>query len=425
MIENIPVDPKVTTKDGFMRDTGKIVTACVLAVALFLQTGMVGEATSTKTQQQIDSLKKQQQETQDKLDDTESEKKKLEAAKTKLENYLLELNNQFAQLSAELDDLETQLTDKQEELNITEQDLEEAKAKEEQQYADMKKRIQFMYENGNMDYLTLFLQAGSINDFLNQADYASELVAYDRRMLTEFRETKEQIEATEARLQQEKEELETLQAQVTEKQQEVNDLVQSTGTKINEYTNEIAQAQKLVDQYEGKLESQQNALDSLIAKAKKEEDEAEKKKAAAAASKNSNVQTTTSTGTTNNGAASNVQASDLDMLAAIIYCEAGSEGYDGQLAVGAVVMNRVRSSSYPNSIMGVIYQSGQFSPVASGRFILALSQGSATSSCGRLLKLPAQHRGHQWHCHRQPCFLLNLYGIVFVFNTILIRSLVF
>ena len=51
------------------------------------------------------------------------------------------------------------------------------------------------------------------------------------------------------------------------------------------------------------------------------------------------------------------------------------------LAVGAVVMNRVRSSSYPNSIMGVIYQSGQFSPVASGRFILALSQGSATSSC--------------------------------------------
>lgn len=381
MIENIPVDPKVTTKDGFMRDTGKIVTACVLAVALFLQTGMVGEATSTKTQQQIDSLKKQQQETQDKLDDAESEKKKLEAAKTKLENYLLELNNQFAQLSAELDDLETQLTDKQEELNITEQDLEEAKAKEEQQYADMKKRIQFMYENGNMDYLTLFLQAGSINDFLNQADYASELVAYDRRMLTEFRETKEQIEATEARLQQEKEELETLQAQVTEKQQEVNDLVQSTGTKINEYTNEIDQAQKLVDQYEGKLESQQNALDSLIAKAKKEEDEAEKKKAAAAASKNSNVQTTTSTGTTNNGAASNVQASDLDMLAAIIYCEAGSEGYDGQLAVGAVVMNRVRSSSYPNSIMGVIYQSGQFSPVASGRFILALSQGSATSSC--------------------------------------------
>ena len=364
MIENIPVDPKVTTKDGFMRDTGKIVTACVLAVALFLQTGMVGEATSTKTQQQIDSLKKQQQETQDKLDDTESEKKKLEAAKTKLENYLLELNNQFAQLSAELDDLETQLTDKQEELNITEQDLEEAKAKEEQQYADMKKRIQFMYENGNMDYLTLFLQAGSINDFLNQADYASELVAYDRRMLTEFRETKEQIEATEARLQQEKEELETLQAQVTEKQQEVNDLVQSTGTKINAYTNELAQAQKLVDQYEGKLESQQNALDSLIAKAKKEEDEAEKKKAAAAASKNSNVQTTTSTGTTNNGAASNVQASDLDML-----------------AVGAVVMNRVRSSSYPNSIMGVIYQSGQFSPVASGRFILALSQGSATSSC--------------------------------------------
>ena len=121
-----------------MRETGKIVTAFLLAVALFLQTGMVGEATSTKTQQQINSLKKQQQETQDKLDDATAEKKNLELAKTKLENYLLELNNQFAQLSAELDDLETQLTDKQEELNVTGQELEEAKAKEEQQYADMK-----------------------------------------------------------------------------------------------------------------------------------------------------------------------------------------------------------------------------------------------------------------------------------------------
>ena len=56
-----------------MRDPGIIVTSCVLAVALFLQTGMVGEATGTKTQKQIDNLKKQQQETQDKLDDAESE----------------------------------------------------------------------------------------------------------------------------------------------------------------------------------------------------------------------------------------------------------------------------------------------------------------------------------------------------------------
>lgn len=73
--------------------------------------------------------------------------------------------------------------------------------------------------------------------------------------------------------------------------------------------------------------------------------------------------------------------SDLDLLAAIIQCEAGGEPYQGQLAVGAVVMNRVKSGSFPNSISGVIYQSGQFSPVASGKLSRVLSSGNVSGSC--------------------------------------------
>ncbi len=60
-------------------------------------------------------------------------------------------------------------------------------------------------------------------------------------------------------------------------------------------------------------------------------------------------------------------ADDLRLLAALIYCEAGSESYQGQLAVGAVVMNRVRSGAYPNTISGVIYASGQFTPAMNGK----------------------------------------------------------
>ncbi len=72
---------------------------------------------------------------------------------------------------------------------------------------------------------------------------------------------------------------------------------------------------------------------------------------------------------------------DVTLLAALIQCEAGGESYAGQLAVGAVVMNRVKSSSFPNSVSGVIYQSGQFSPVASGKFARVLSSGSISASC--------------------------------------------
>ena len=57
---------------------------------------------------------------------------------------------------------------------------------------------------------------------------------------------------------------------------------------------------------------------------------------------------------------------DKELLASIIFCEAGNQSFEGQVAVGAVVMNRIASSAYPNTIEGVIYQPGQFSPAGSG-----------------------------------------------------------
>lgn len=73
-------------------------------------------------------------------------------------------------------------------------------------------------------------------------------------------------------------------------------------------------------------------------------------------------------------------SNDVAMLASLIECEAGGESYTGMVAVGAVVVNRVNSGSFPNSISGVIYQSGQFTPVATGTFQSVLARG-ARSDC--------------------------------------------
>ena len=74
-------------------------------------------------------------------------------------------------------------------------------------------------------------------------------------------------------------------------------------------------------------------------------------------------------------------ASELDILAALIQCEAGSELYDGQIAVGAVVMNRVRRGGYPNTITDVIYASGQFTPASTGRLNSLILSGNIKESC--------------------------------------------
>lgn len=69
------------------------------------------------------------------------------------------------------------------------------------------------------------------------------------------------------------------------------------------------------------------------------------------------------------------------LLAALIHCEAGGESYEGQVAVGAVVMNRVRSKAYPDTIHGVIYASGQFTPAMTGKLNRVLESGKIYESC--------------------------------------------
>ena len=99
--------------------------------------------------------------------------------------------------------------------------------------------------------------------------------------------------------------------------------------------------------YEAKLEEERRAAEEAerIAREKAEAEAAAAAQAEAAAAQ---------------------QAAEKELLASLIFCEAGNQPYEGQVAVGAVVMNRINSSSYPNTMEEVIYQSGQFSPAMSG-----------------------------------------------------------
>lgn len=114
------------------------------------------------------------------------------------------------------------------------------------------------------------------------------------------------------------------------------------------------------------------------------EQEATKKaaeeKAAAEAAKE--VASSNSSGSSSQAVSSDsgisVSVDDVTLLSAIIYCEAGGEPYEGQLAVGAVVVNRVQSKAYPNSISAVIYQKGQFTPAASGKLAKVLASGKGS-----------------------------------------------
>ena len=237
----------------------------------------------------------------------------------------------------------------------------DARATEEWQYECMKKRIQFMYETQDYIMLEMFFSSASFADLLNRSDYIEQLSAYDRKKLEEYIEIKEQIEEVEARLEEEQEELEEYRAQVEVQKSQVSGLVSQTSTSVAGKKNEISQAESEALAYEQQLVEQEENIKKLQEKLA-EEIRLSQLAAQSAWRDISEV---------------SFAEGDRYLLANLIYCEAGGESYAGQLGVGSVVINRVLSSVYPDSVVGVIYQGGQFSPVASGRLAAALEIGRA------------------------------------------------
>ena len=170
---------------------------------------------------------------------------------------------------------------------------------------------------------------------------------YDRDMLEEYMNIQETIRINEQSIVDERVALGALQEQALEKQSEVFDLVQKASTNVAKYQDQISEKEKELLEYEKKMEESENDIATLQEKLK-EENALTKQAMAAGFSDLSSV---------------TFAAGDLDLLAAIIYCEAGNQPYIGQVAVGNVVMNRVKSAVFPNTILEVIYQKRQFSPV--------------------------------------------------------------
>ena len=123
------------------------------------------------------------------------------------------------------------------------------------------------------------------------------------------------------------------------------------------------------------LEEEQQMIAEQEAAKKAAEEKAAAEAAKEAASSNSSA---SSSQAVSSDSGISVSVDDVTLLSAIIYCEAGGEPYEGQLAVGAVVVNRVQSKAYPNSISAVIYQKGQFTPAASGKLAKVLASGKGS-----------------------------------------------
>jgi peptidoglycan hydrolase CwlO-like protein len=338
-------------------------------IALFMMVILIGSvsisAYALTTQEKIDQAEQQKKDAEGKLSNTKNNIGDMQDKQGALQKTLGNLNDQLTQVGNNLATLEDQISTKEKEITQTKSELEKAKQTADDQYAAMKKRIQYMYENGRFEMFDMMLNMNNYSDMLNYMDYVNALSAYDREKLTEYKKTRDEVAEKEKELETEQKDLADKKVKEEAEQSRVNGLVSSTSKNIVQYKGQISTAEAAAEAYEAQITAQESNINTLK---KQLAEEIAMSKLSAQSAKRDISQVTFAEG-------------DRYLLASLIYCEAGGEPYAGKLGVGSVVINRVLSSVYPNTVTGVIYQARQFTPVASGRFAIALASGSATASC--------------------------------------------
>lgn len=278
----------------------------------------------------------------------------LENQASALEDQLAGINSDILALGDEISGTQMQLEVLCSDMERTANELAIAEENEKQQYEDMKDRIKYMYEHGNATLLEMLFSAEDMTDFLNKADFIENLSSYDRDALNSLKAIHQQIEDNQATLLAQQESLNDLQAELQSKQESLQ--AQAAATSTN-----LADVQARLDQ------AREEEARRLA------EEQAAQQTGASAGSESSGG------GSVTTGGSISASADEVTLLAALLQCEA-LQDYDCLLAVATVIMNRVESPRFPNSISGVIYASGQFSPTWTGKLDKVLRQGPTSLS---------------------------------------------
>ncbi|MEG2783013.1 MAG: NlpC/P60 family protein [Lachnospiraceae bacterium] len=158
------------------------------------------------------------------------------------ESQVGSLQSELTALVGKIDILESDLITKGEEVLQADADLKEAQIKQEKQYDDMKLRIKYMYEAGNSTYLEKLLSSTSISELLNQAEYVQNVHKYDRKMLREYVDTKDQIATLKTTLEGEMSNMETMQSDLEMQQKSLSNTIETKKVEVANFDEQLQAA---------------------------------------------------------------------------------------------------------------------------------------------------------------------------------------
>lgn len=283
----------------------------------------------------------------------EEKKRQTENEKSDLEAYLAQVNKRAQALNEEAASVQAEYNQKKKEVEEITAELAKTEEASKAQYQNMRKRIKLIYEKGNSSYLEAILSSGSIAEMLNKAQYVSEVFGFDKNLLDDYNGKISKISNLKAELEKDTKELAVLNEEAKKKVSEAKASINETKEELKSYIKSIADSEAKIKELNDQIIAQGNSVGTGGGHQGNQTHEQEI------------IQ----------GDGISITGEELDMMAAMVYCEAGGEGFAEMWGVASVIVNRIKSERYPDNMNDVLWQRGQFAPTWEGKFTLALAKG--------------------------------------------------
>lgn len=236
------------------------------------------------SKRKIEENKEKMKELQGQQSQIEDKLAELNQLKSDAAAYIQKLDGELASLETQIQSLNKQMTEKQAEIDATSKALAAARETEAAQYASMKLRIKYMYEQGDMSYLDMLVESSSFSDLLNKAEYIQQVSAYDRKKLNEYVAIREDVAAKEAELESEYAALGSMKQQAEERQGDVEKLqadkqkeLTAYNTKIQDANADLGEMQASIAGIQAAIQAEENNIAAIEAEQRRKEEEAKKK----------------------------------------------------------------------------------------------------------------------------------------------------
>lgn len=240
-----------------MKIRTKRILALVLSVVIMsVVVEPVRATTITDLENLIEQNKGKLEEINDQIGDIES-------AQDVLEEEIADLNAEMLNLMTSIGLLEDSIAQKEVDIAAAEVEYQNALASEKKQYEEMLVRMQFMYEQGDNNLLSIFFGAESFADMVNKADYIEQLYSYDRQCLTKYQETTVRVQELKTNLETEKAALLADMASVEEQEAELDVILTKKKAEVKNYDKMLADAKKQAKKFKDKIKQEQKELEKL------------------------------------------------------------------------------------------------------------------------------------------------------------------